>query len=173
MKYLLIGCFAYAIVVAETTWPIAATFNGLVALAAVTLALIRIEASLIAITAIGFCVDATHTGQLLGTNAICFLLAAYLVRAVVSNLNERPLHVACVAGLAYVAIVQALQLLIATRGTLAGVDWEQASLRVGCAWLATVVVVGSIRAVSWVANKARSANGANGAVGSPVGLSVN
>lgn len=172
MKYLFVFCAAYAVVVAETTWPTASMLNGLITLAAITLVLLRTNDALVSVAGIGLFADITNTGLPLGTHAMCFVVVGYTVRALVSNLDKRPLHVVCVLGLVFVAATQLVRTIVLARNDIAGIDWQSQLLPIGCGWLLTVAVVGSVRGIAWVMDKAKQRS-ANGAVGSPVGLSVN
>lgn len=179
MKHLLLALLTYLAAIVETTAAGNSSFidslpvDTLGVLAAVVLLTQRFEPAVVWLLVLGLVTDTIGTETLLGTHAVIYVVAGFVVRTLIARLHERQVHVLCVGGLCFLAIASVAITVARSRAGSLQSDWSAVVMTVATTWLVTVLIVASFRAVLWLVRRFRNPSTSGGAMGTPVGLSVN
>jgi cell shape-determining protein MreD len=179
MKHLLVALLTYLAAIVETgvagnsSLLDSLSVDTLGVLAAVVLLTQRFEPAIIWLLVLGLVTDTIGAESLLGTHAVIYVVAGFVVRTLIARLHERQVHVLCVGGLCFLAVASVGGTVARSHASSLQPDWSGVMMTAATTWLVTVLFVASFRAALWLVRRFRNPSTSGGAMGTPVGLSVN
>lgn len=173
MKHFLIAGLAYIAAALDTfPWHAPLRPDMIAVLAAVLVVTLPCRTAMVWAAALGLLADLIGTASL-GTSLLCYSFAALAIRASLSGVPERPLHVACLACLGFLTLATGGSLLLGQLfAGLPAPELRGAVMTTAVTWLLTVALVSVTRGITWCRERLRKPPTTGGAVGTPVGLSV-